>query len=62
MNEYIYGVRKYLKPPCKDCTERHLHCHSECEAYIAFNKEREQIREERKKVVEKATQLKRKKA
>lgn len=23
--------------PCKDCTERHLHCHSECEKYKEFS-------------------------
>lgn len=22
--------------PCKDCTERHLHCHGECDKYKAF--------------------------
>lgn len=29
--------------PCKDCTERHLRCHGECEKYkefVAWNEER----------------------
>ena len=27
-----------MKPeaPCKNCTDRHLGCHSECEEYIAY--------------------------
>lgn len=24
------------KVPCKDCQERHLHCHSECQRYIEW--------------------------
>lgn len=27
--------------PCKDCTERHIRCHSECEKYIAFHEARQ---------------------
>lgn len=27
---------------CKDCKERHLHCHSTCEKYNDFLKENEQ--------------------
>ena len=30
---------------CKDCTERYLGCHSNCEKYIAKKKEAEKIRE-----------------
>lgn len=26
--------------PCKDCPDRHLHCHSECEKYIQFVKDK----------------------
>ena len=32
------------KAPCKDCPDRHLHCHSTCEKYIAYNKECEELR------------------
>lgn len=24
--------------PCKDCTKRYLHCHSECQDYIDWSK------------------------
>ena len=27
--------------PCKNCPDRHLHCHSECEKYIKFLAENE---------------------
>ena len=30
--------------PCKGCNDRRLHCHSECESYIAFAKENEERR------------------
>lgn len=33
------------KAPCKDCPDRHLHCHSTCEKYIAYNKECEELRQ-----------------
>lgn len=26
------------KPPCKDCADRYLGCHSKCEKYIDWNK------------------------
>ena len=32
---------------CKDCTERHLGCHSKCEKYINQKKEAEKIKEKR---------------
>lgn len=25
-----------MKPPCKDCQNRNMTCHSTCEAYLAF--------------------------
>lgn len=34
--------------PCKDCPERHELCHSSCEKYKDFVKEREEIREARR--------------
>ncbi len=30
--------------PCFNCTERRLHCHSECDAYKAFQAKREESR------------------
>ena len=33
------------KAPCKDCPDRHQGCHSECEKYIAFRKERDELNE-----------------
>lgn len=38
-----------MKAPCKDCTERANGCHSHCEEYIAYCKEREEIRENKQK-------------
>ena len=31
--------------PCKDCTERHVGCHSECEKYARFCAENEKRKE-----------------
>lgn len=40
-----------LTGPCKDCTERHLSCHSDCERYLSYVKEKDavnkQIREKK---------------
>ena len=33
------------KNSCKDCTDRHVGCHAECETYNAFVKEREEFRQ-----------------
>lgn len=33
-----------MNAPCKDCTERAAGCHSTCEKYIAYDKERQEIR------------------
>ena len=30
-----------MKAPCKNCTDRHLHCHSKCEKYLKFLAENE---------------------
>lgn len=32
-----------LKAPCKDCTDRDVGCHSVCEKYKAFDKERKEF-------------------
>ena len=40
-----------MQPPCKDCPDRHLHCHSECDKYanyyIANEQRKKNIREEK---------------
>ena len=33
--------------PCKDCTDRHIGCHSTCEKYIDFRKRCDKEREDR---------------
>lgn len=33
--------------PCKDCSERHIGCHSECEKYKDCTNKARQIREKR---------------
>jgi hypothetical protein len=38
-----------LKAPCKDCPNRHYLCHSECEKYIEYKKQNDEIREKRLK-------------
>ena len=32
-----------IKAPCKDCPDRKQGCHSACEKYIAFRKERDEL-------------------
>jgi hypothetical protein len=41
------------KAPCKDCPNRHQGCHSECDKYIAFRKERDELNELKHKEKEK---------
>jgi len=36
-------------PPCKDCKERHVNCHSSCEKYQLFKKENDALREKIRK-------------
>ena len=42
-----------IKAPCYNCTKRHSHCHSECEAYREYRRELVKknsfIKEERQK-------------
>ena len=38
-----------MKPPCQFCEDRHDCCWSHCEKYIAFDKERKQISEQKRK-------------
>lgn len=39
-----------MKVPCMDCDKRHLGCHSVCEQYKQFVKEKDAINEKRKKI------------
>lgn len=32
-----------LNPPCKNCTERTVSCHSNCVDYIAYSEQRKEI-------------------
>lgn len=34
-----------IKPPCKNCEDREVGCHSKCEAYMEWAKEHEELRE-----------------
>lgn len=38
-----------MKAPCKDCQNRRVGCHSECEKYISFSEERSRQLEEKYK-------------
>lgn len=38
-----------MKAPCKDCPDRQVGCHSTCEKYITFAKEKRQQNETIKK-------------
>ena len=35
-----------LQAPCKDCENRHPHCHGECELYKKYKEESETQKEE----------------
>lgn len=37
--------------PCKDCTERHIGCHAECDDYKRWDDEHKEKRSERHKAV-----------
>lgn len=37
-----------MQAQCKGCTERRIGCHVTCEAYLAYAKEREAIRDARR--------------
>lgn len=41
-----------MKAPCRGCDKRHPSCHADCEAYLSYRNEREEIREKRNKHVE----------
>lgn len=35
------------KPPCKDCLDRKIGCHAECERYIQYDESRKKEREQK---------------
>lgn len=39
------GAWNGVKPPCKDCTERYVGCHSKCAAYKSYSEENQRLRE-----------------
>lgn len=45
-------ISKSANSPCKNCTKRQLHCHSQCEAYADYKRKLEIAREEENKRVE----------
>lgn len=34
---------KQIPSPCLDCTSRHIGCHSDCEKYLLFRSNRDEI-------------------
>lgn len=38
-----------IEAPCKDCDERHPHCHGECEKYKEYKRVSEKNKEEYRK-------------
>jgi hypothetical protein len=38
------------KPPCKDCTEREVGCHSKCQRFIEWKKREDLLKEEKREV------------
>lgn len=41
-----------MKVPCRNCKDRKLGCHSECERYKVWQAENEKIKSERRKATE----------
>ena len=39
-----------LIPPCKDCPDRAVGCHSICEKYITYDKANKKLKEQMKKI------------
>ena len=37
-----------IKVPCKNCSDRHMTCHSTCEKYLKFKKQNDEMREIKK--------------
>lgn len=39
---------RLINSPCKDCTERHVGCHAECEKYRKAKEETEEAKEKQR--------------
>ncbi len=50
-------VFPYPKSPCKDCPDRHIGCHSQCEKYKVFAEDNKQVQYEIRKVVDRENSL-----
>lgn len=40
--------------PCKDCPDRHMGCHSECEGYKNYEKENEEYKAQKRQALKEA--------
>lgn len=49
---FVYGSKSKINAPCKDCPDRHIGCHGECEAYQTYNADRERIRASKKTAID----------
>jgi len=38
-------IIKCIEGPCKECAERHMGCHSECERYLKYKQQIKEIHE-----------------
>ena len=38
-----------VKPPCKNCTDRKLYCHSNCTSYAEFERQKAEYKKEQYK-------------
>lgn len=36
-----------MRPPCKDCPDRHELCHATCKRYLAYREERDRLNAEK---------------
>ena len=45
MFSFTFGDRNVKANPCKDCSNRKVGCHANCEGYIKFRKNYEELRE-----------------
>jgi len=42
--ERFVDMATYAKAPCKDCSDRCVGCHSNCDKYKAFKEENERVK------------------
>lgn len=61
-NDFLFAGKKVpAKGPCFECPNREVGCHSVCEIYVDWNKQREEVRnriyEEKSKRLEHVTYI-----